>query len=130
MINRCKVEMKGRELYNVVESLKEEDGRIVSGTEENRIIRERSILVFLFLFANSTVHASDRIGSLRLSSLTHPLQIFIVGCALGQGLINRSWAREIVQPQLAPSVGRTKASASATVEHGRTRSAPGGSSPS
>ena len=55
--------------------------------------------MLLFLFANSTVHASDLIGSLRLSSLTHPLQLFIVGCALGQGLINRSWAREIVQLQ-------------------------------
>ena len=29
MINKCKVEMKGGELYNVVESFKEEDGKTV-----------------------------------------------------------------------------------------------------
>jgi len=34
MINRCKVEMKRREIYNVVESLKERDGRVVSGTKK------------------------------------------------------------------------------------------------
>ena len=50
MINRCKVEMKGGELYNVVESLKEGDGKTVSKTEEIEIIRGKSILVFLFPF--------------------------------------------------------------------------------
>ena len=128
MINKCKVEMRGEELYNVVESHKEGDEEHCMRNKRNRKIREKSIIVFLF-FCNNAVHVSDRIDSLRLSSLTHPLRIFIVGCALGQGLINRIWVRKIVQLQLAPSVGRTKASASATVEHGRTGSAPGGSSP-
>ena len=32
--------------------------------------------------------------------MTHPLQISIVGCALDQGLINRIWARKIVQLQI------------------------------
>ena len=34
MINKCKVEMRGEELYNVVESLKEGDGETVSETKE------------------------------------------------------------------------------------------------
>ena len=51
-------------------------------------------------FCNNAIHVSDRIDSLRLSSLTHPLRIFIVSCALGLGLINRIWAKEIVQLQL------------------------------
>ena len=130
MVNRCKVEMKRRELYNVVKSLKEGDGRIVRVRREIKSdLRNPSGLSF-FLSVNSILHALDLEFSLKPSSLTHSLQIFIVGCALGQGLINGSWARKIVQPQLAPSVGRTRASASATVKHVRTRPAPGGSSPS
>ena len=50
-------------------------------------------------FCNNAIHVSDRIDLLRLSSLTHPLRIFIVSCALGLGLINRIWARKIVQLQ-------------------------------
>ena len=34
MVNKCKVEMRGGELYNVGESLKERDGETVSETEE------------------------------------------------------------------------------------------------
>ena len=127
MINKCKVQIRMRELYNVVESLKEGRERNVFGAEEiESSIRYPSLC---FCSCNNIVHASDRISSLRLNSLTHPLQIFIVGCTLGQGLINRVWVRKIVQLQLAPSMGRTRASASTTVEHGRTRSTPGESSP-
>ena len=97
MVNRCKVEMKRRELYNVVKSLKEGDGGIVRGTKEIKSdLRKIHSGVFYFLFANHTVHALGRTSSLRPSSLTHPLQIIIVGCALGQGLINISLARKIV----------------------------------
>ena len=127
MINKCKVQIRMRELYNVVESLKEGDEEKVFGTQE---IESSVRYPFLcFCSCNNIVHASDRLSSLRLSSLTHPLQIFIVGCALGQSLINRVWARKIVQLQLTPSMGRTRASASTTVRHGRTRIAPGESSP-
>ena len=97
MINKCKVQIRMRELYNVVESLKEGGQKNVFGTEEIEFsVRYPSLC---FCSYNNIVHASDRISSLRLSSLTHPLQIFIVGCALGQGLINRIWARKIVQLQ-------------------------------
>ena len=48
MINKCKVEMRGEELYNVVESLKEEDEKYCIKNKRNRIIRERSILVLWF----------------------------------------------------------------------------------
>ena len=82
MINKCKVEMRGGELYNVVESLKEGDGKTVSETKRKRIKRERPTLVSLF-FCNNIVHVSDRIGSLRLSSITHPLQIFYCGLRFG-----------------------------------------------
>ena len=97
MINKCKVQIRIRELYNVVESLKERGERNVFGTEEiESSVRYPSLC---FCSCNNIVHPSDRISSLRLSSLTHPLQIFIVGCALGQSLINRVWARKIVQLQ-------------------------------
>ena len=59
MVNRCKVEMKRRELYNVVESLKEGDGRIVRGTKKKEIksdLRNLSGRSF-FLSANSILHA-------------------------------------------------------------------------
>ena len=48
MINKCKVEMKGGELYNVVESLKERDGKNCIKNGRNRIIQGRSIIVFSF----------------------------------------------------------------------------------
>ena len=128
MINKCKVQIRMRELYNVVKSLKERGGKNVLRTEEIKSsVRYPSLCS---CSCNNIVHASDRVSSLMLSSLTHPLQIFIVGCALDQGLINRVWSKKIVQLQLAPSVGRTRASVSTTVEHGRTRSTPGESSPS
>ena len=52
-----------------------------------------------FCFCNNIVHASDRLSSLRPSSLTHPLQRFIVCCALGQDLISKIWTKKIVQLQ-------------------------------
>ena len=54
MVNRCKVEMKRRELYNVVKPLKEEDGRIVRGTKEIKSdLRNPSLRSYFFL---QTVH--------------------------------------------------------------------------
>ena len=98
MINKCKVQIRMRELYNVVESLKEGDEKKVFGTQE---IESSVRYPFLcFYSCKNIVHASDRLSSLRLSSLTHPLQIFIVCCALGQGLINTVWTRKIVQLHL------------------------------
>jgi len=48
MINKCKVEMRGGELYNVIESLREEDGKIVFGTEETEIyVRNLSLHFYL-----------------------------------------------------------------------------------
>ena len=49
MINKCKVEMRGGELYNVVESLKEEDGKTVLGTEEIESYWRDPFLCFYFL---------------------------------------------------------------------------------
>ena len=49
MINKCKVQIRMRELYNVVESLKEGDEKMYDLYPENRILCETSILVFLFL---------------------------------------------------------------------------------
>ena len=67
MINKCKVEMIGEELYNVKESLREEDEKIVLRAKRNRIREESSILVFS-IFGVKIIHALDRIGSLRPSS--------------------------------------------------------------
>ena len=57
MVNRCKVEMKRRELYNVVESLKEGDGRIVRGTKEIKSdLRNPSLRSYFFLQTVSYMH--------------------------------------------------------------------------
>ena len=94
MINKCKVQIRMRDLYNVVESLKERDEKCIICTQE---IESSVGYPFLcFCFCNNIVHVSDRLSSLRLNSLTHPLQRFIVCCALGQGLISRIWTRKIV----------------------------------
>ena len=98
MINKCKAEMREEELYNVMKSLKEKNEKRLEEGLKKQKYTEKPILVFWF-FCNNVVHVLDRINSLRPSSLTHPLRIFIVGCALGQGLINRIWARKIVQLQ-------------------------------
>ena len=49
MINKCKVEMRGEELYNVVESLKEGDGKTVLRTEEIESYVRDPFLCFYFL---------------------------------------------------------------------------------
>ena len=56
MINRCKVEMKGGELYNVMQSPKEGDGKTVLRPKEKRNIRNRGRLekFFLCLLSSAT----------------------------------------------------------------------------
>ena len=49
MVNRCKVEMKRRELYNVVESPKEGDGRIVREKKKRNKIRLKKAFRTFFL---------------------------------------------------------------------------------
>ena len=51
MINRCKAGMKRRKIYNVVESLKEEDGRTVSETKKEIKSDLRKIHSGVFLFS-------------------------------------------------------------------------------
>ena len=115
MINKCKVQIGIIELYNVIESHNEKRGKNGIHHSRNRTFCGVSILVFFIPATTLFIPEADQI-SLRLSSFTHPLRIIIVRCALGQGLIKRVWARKIVQLQLAPSVGRTTASTSTTVE--------------
>ena len=49
MINKCKVQIRMRDLYNVVEFLKERDEKMYYLYSGNRIFCWISILVFLFL---------------------------------------------------------------------------------
>ena len=49
MINKCKVQIRMRDLYNVVESFKEGDEKMYYLCPGNRIFCWISILVFLFL---------------------------------------------------------------------------------
>ena len=56
MINKCKVEMRGGGLYNVVESLKEEDGKTVLRTEGIESYRRDPILVFSFFATILSMH--------------------------------------------------------------------------
>ena len=97
MINKCKVQIRMKDLYNVVEPLREGDEKCIICTQKIESSVRHPFLCFCF--CNDVVHASDRLSSLRLSSLTHPLQRFIVCCALGQGLIIRIWTGKIVQLQ-------------------------------
>ena len=49
MINKCKVQIRMRELYNVIESLKKKERKNCIQHSGNRIFCGVSILVFLFL---------------------------------------------------------------------------------
>ena len=49
MINKCKVEMRGGELYNVVESLKEEDGKLYYELKKQNHTWENPFLCLYFL---------------------------------------------------------------------------------
>ena len=84
MINKCKVQIRKRELYNVVKSLKQRGEK----KEKKGILTEEieSAVKYPSLCScscNNIVHVSDRAGSLRLSSLTHPLQSIYCGLRLG-----------------------------------------------
>ena len=84
MINKCKVQIRKRELYNVVKSLKQRGEK----KEKKGILTEEieSVVKYPSLYScscNNIVHVSDRAGSLRLSSLTHPLQSICCGLRLG-----------------------------------------------
>ena len=81
MINKCKVQIIMRDLYNVEESLKEEDEKCIICTQEIESLARDPFLCSYFY--KNIVHAPDRLSSLRLSSLFHPLQRFIVCCTLG-----------------------------------------------
>ena len=94
MINKCKVQIRMRELYNVRESLKEgKEKEIVFSTQEIESSVEYPF--WCFYTCNNILHTLGRLGSLKLSSLTHRLQVFIVSCILGQGSIKRVWARKL-----------------------------------
>ena len=57
MINKCKVEMIGEELYNVKKSLREgRGGKIVLRAKRNRIREGSSILVFPFSVSILSMH--------------------------------------------------------------------------
>ena len=99
MINKCKVEMRGGELYNVVESLKERDGETVSGTKGIESYGKDPFLYFYFLQQYCPCIKPNRLTEAKFFDPSST--IFIVGCALGQGLINRIWAKKIVQLQLS-----------------------------
>ena len=101
MINKCKAEMREWELYNVMNSLREGDVKNCIKIKEIGIESgKKEFHSCVSIFGINIVYALDRIVSLGPSSYTHSLQTSIVGCALGQGLTNRVWARKIVQLQL------------------------------
>ena len=81
MINKCKVQIRMRELYNVVKSLKEGGRKKCILTEEiESAVKYPSLCS---CSCNNFVYVSDRASSLRLSSLTHPLQNIYCGLRLG-----------------------------------------------
>ena len=80
MINKCKVQIRKRELYNVVKSLKERGEKFILTEERESAIKYPSLCS---CSCNDIIHVSDRVSSLRLSSLTHPLQNIYYGLRLG-----------------------------------------------
>ena len=83
MINKCKVQIRKRELYNVVKSLKkggEKKEKCILTEERESAVKYSSLCS---CSCNNIVHVSDRAGSLRLSSLTHPVQSICCGLRLG-----------------------------------------------
>ena len=60
MINRCKVEMKRGELYNVVESLIEGDEKIVLRLKKNTITPEKSFLCLLSSATTLSMHPTEQ----------------------------------------------------------------------
>ena len=70
MINKCKVQIRKRELYNVVKSLKERKEKGILTEEIESAVKYPSLCS---CSCNNIVHVSDRASSLRLSSLTHSL---------------------------------------------------------
>ena len=81
MINKCKVQIRKRELYNVVKSLKkiEERKKCILTEEIESAVKYPSLC---FCSRKNIAHVSDPAGSLRLSSLTHPLQSICCGFRL------------------------------------------------
>ena len=59
MINKCKVQIRMKELYNVVESLKEEDEKMYYLYPENIIFYKTSTLVFLVSAMTLSMHQTD-----------------------------------------------------------------------
>ena len=99
MINKCKVQIRRRELYNVVKSLKEEEGEKCILTEEiESAVKYPSLC---FCSSKKIAYVSDRAGSLRLSSLTHPLQ----GICCGLRLEPRSDRKGLGQENRATTIG-------------------------
>ena len=83
MINKCKVQIRMRELYNVVESLKEGGQKNVFGTEEiESSVRYPSLC---FCSCNNIVHAPDQISSLRLKFFDPSSTNTYCGLRLGPG---------------------------------------------
>ena len=81
MINKCKVRIRKRELYNVVKSLRERgEKKDILAEEIESAVKYPSLCS---CSCNNIVHVSDRESSLRLSSLTHPLQSICCGLRLG-----------------------------------------------
>ena len=81
MINKCKIHIRKKELYNVVKSLKEGGKKKCFLTEEiESAVKYPSLCS---CSCNNIVHVSDQAGSLRLSSLTHSLQNICCGLRLG-----------------------------------------------
>ena len=114
MINKCKVQIRMKELYNIGETLKEGDGKNCIQYSGNRTFCGVSILVFLYLQQHSPYLRPTRFTEAKFfdpSSTSIHCELY-----LGPGLDQKGLGQEIVQLQLAPSVGRITASASTTVE--------------
>ena len=92
MINKCKVQIRMRELYNVVESLKKEGRRNVFKAEEiESSVRYPSLC---FCSCNDIVHAPDRISSLRLKFFDPSSTNTYCGLCLGPGLDQQGMGQE------------------------------------
>ena len=103
MINKCKVQIGIIELYNVIESHNEKGGKNGIQHSRNRTFCGVSILVFLFLQQHFPYFRPTKLTEAKFfdpSSTSIHCELY-----LGPGLDQKSLGQEIVQLQLAPSVG-------------------------
>ena len=140
-INKCKINMIQRELYNIKNLLFKGDRRnsrkknsiFIYNCTQSGLIYMNAKLLGLRICSHLSLKFNSNLlwtcdnccpNSLRPSFPTHYLQIYCLGL-IGPTYFTLKFGPQIQTLQLVPFVGKTCALMSVTVKYGRIRSAPG-----